>query len=214
MAGFYMEERFGAWQIGEDTNQGAVEFNLFFPDRDKAPLQYGVRADRPNYGNSQIESIRVVGDFMPSLGLKAWDWSNGPSMTKTPHPKGWVWSYRTPDALPSGFYEYKYYLTFADGVARKVPDPCARYGGSTNQNSGFVIGGSRPSDHRVPPVNGGRKHLRDLVVYELNIDDFTANYRRSKAPVAAVQDRLDYLQQIGRQRHRVPALDHVVEAGL
>jgi glycosidase len=197
MAGFYMAERFGAWQIGDDANQGAVEFKLFFPDRAKAPSQYGVRAKRPNYGDPQITGIRVVGDFMPSLGLKAWDWLNGPSMTKTPHPKGWVWTFRTPVPLPSGFYEYKFFVTFANGETRRVPDPCARYGGSTNQNSGFVVGGSRPSDHVIPPVKGGRKHLRDLVVYELNIDDFTANYRRGKAPVAAVKDRLNYLQELG-----------------
>jgi hypothetical protein len=37
MAGFYMDERFGAWQVGNDPNQGAVQFKLFFPDRAKSP---------------------------------------------------------------------------------------------------------------------------------------------------------------------------------
>lgn len=198
MAGFYMDERFGAWQVGNDPNQGAVQFKLFFPDHAKSPSQYVACPDQPNYGNPQITSIRVVGDFMPSLGLQSWDWLNGPSLTQTPHPKGSVWTYQTPIQLPKDFYQYKYYVTFADGTARKVPDPCARYGGPTSQNSGFVIGGSTPAANVVPPVAGGRKHLRDLVVYELNIDDFTEQYRGSKAPVEAVQDRLDYLQnQLG-----------------
>jgi len=198
MAGFYMDERFGAWQVGNNPNQGAVQFKLSFPDHAKSPSQYVTRPNQPNYANPQITSIRVVGDFMPSLGLQSWDWINGPSLTQTPHPKGSVWTYQTPIQLSKDFYQYKYYVTFADGTARKVPDPCARYGGPTSQNSGFVIGGSTPTANVVPPVAGGRKHLRDLVVYELNIDDFTDQYRGSKAPVEAVQDRLDYLQnQLG-----------------
>jgi 1,4-alpha-glucan branching enzyme len=106
-----------------------------------------------------------------------------------------VWTYQTPVALPKGFYQYKYLVTFANGTNRKVADPCTRYGGPADQNSGFVIGGSSPADNVVPPVAGGRKHLRDLVVYELNIDDFTEQYRGSKAPADAVRDRLDYLQK-------------------
>jgi 1,4-alpha-glucan branching enzyme len=37
--------------------------------------------------------------------------------------------------------------------------------------------------------------LRDLVVYELMIDDFTDEYRGYRAPLDAVQDRLDYLEK-------------------
>ena len=66
-----------------------------------------------------------------------------------------------------------------------------------NQNSGFVIGGSAPADNVVPPVAGGRKNLRDLVVYELNIDDFTEQFRGLEAPVEAVKERLAYLQSLG-----------------
>jgi 1,4-alpha-glucan branching enzyme len=195
MAGFYMSERFGAWQVGDDPDKGAVQFKLFFPDRNKAPEQYEARPGQPTYGDPQITAIRVVGDFMPALGLAAWDWANGPAMTKTSHAKGTVWTYQTPVELPKGFYQYKYLVTFANGTSRKVPDPCTRYGGPADQNSGFVIGGSSPADNVVPPVAGSRKHLRDLVVYELNIDDFTEQYRGSKAPVEAVRDRLDYLQK-------------------
>ena len=75
---------------------------------------------------------------------------------------------------------------------RKVSDPCTRYGGSENQNSALVIGGSDPA---VAPLAGGRKHLRDLVVYELMIDDFTDEYRGARAPLDAVRDKLDYLDR-------------------
>jgi 1,4-alpha-glucan branching enzyme len=194
MPGLYMDERFGAWQVGDDSEQGAVEFKVFFPDRNKDPGQYEAHADRPTYGDPQIAGIQVVGDFMAVLGLTTWDWANGPALTRTPHAKGWVWTYRTPTVVPKNFYEYKYYVTFDDGTTRKVPDPCARYGGRENQNSGFVIGGSRPADNTVTPLAGGRKHQRDLIVYELNIDDFTEEYRGVNAPVRAVGDKLDYLQ--------------------
>lgn len=132
---------------------------------------------------------------MHHLGLTDWDWAAGPAMTKAAHPKGWVWTYRTPTPLPTGFYEYKYLVTFADGTKRKVSDPCTRYGGKENQNAAVVVGGSTLADTRVAPLAGGRKPLRDLVVYELMIDDFTAEYRGYRAPLDAVRDRLDYLQK-------------------
>lgn len=195
MASLYMSEQFGAWQVGDDPDQGAVQFKLFFPDRTKDPSQYEARANQPNYGDPQITGIRVVGDFMHVLGLSDWDWANGPAMTKTKHAKGVVWSYVTPVELPQGFCQYKYFVTFANDTTRKVPDPCTRYGGPADQNSGIVVGGSTPAENVVPPVAGGRKHLRDLVVYELNIDDFTEQYRGLEAPVQAVRERLDYLQK-------------------
>jgi 1,4-alpha-glucan branching enzyme len=195
MTGFYMSEQFGAWQVGEDSDQGAVEFKLFFPDRAKSPSQYEARPGHPTYGDPQITGIRVVGDFMSKLGLTDWDWANGPVMTKTSHAKGSVWTYQTPVQLPQGFYQYKYFVTFSNGDTRKVPDPCTRYGAPADQNSGFVIGGSTSAANAVPPVQGGRKNLRDLVVYELNIDDFTEQYRGAQPPIQAVRDRLDYLQK-------------------
>jgi 1,4-alpha-glucan branching enzyme len=194
-AGFYMLEQFGAWQVGDDHDQGAVRFKLFFPDRSRSPTQYEARAGKPTYGDPQISGIRVVGDFMSKLGLKDWDWANGLVMARTDHAKGTVWVYQTPVELPQGFYQYKYHVTFKDGSTRKVPDPCTRYGGTAGQNSGFVVGGSSPADNVVAPVAGGRKHLRDLVVYELNIDDFTEQYRGLESPAQAVRDRLDYLQK-------------------
>lgn len=141
MAGLYMSERFGAWQVGDDPDKGAVQFKLFFPDRTKDPSQYEARVGQPTYGNPQITQIRVAGDFMHALGLTDWDWANGPVMTKAGHAKGVVWSYVTPVELPQGFYQYKYFVTFANGTTRKAPDPCTRYGGPADQNSGVVIGG-------------------------------------------------------------------------
>jgi pullulanase len=47
----------------------------------------------------------------------------------------------------------------------------------------------RPIAKRLP--------LRDLVVYELMIDDFTAAFRGERAPIDAVRDKLDHLQSLG-----------------
>ncbi|EKV01575.1 1,4-alpha-glucan branching enzyme [Leptolyngbya sp. PCC 7375] len=192
MAEMYMSERFGAWQVGNDPSQGAAEFKLFFPNRSKDASQYEDKGG--TYGDPQITSIQVVGDFQAQLGQSPWDIGQAPQMQKAAHSKGWVWSYRTPTNLQAGFYEYKYYLTFNNGETRYVGDPCTRYGGSENQNSAFVIGGSAPTNNQVSPLAHGRKHLRDLIVYELMIDDFTDEYRGARAPLEAVRDKLDYLQ--------------------
>ncbi len=103
-------------------------------------------------------------------------------MTKSDHPEGSQWRFTTPVELPAGFYEYQYFVKYKDGTNRFVSDPCTRYGGSRNQqgvvdresrnnlNAGIVVGGSRSA---VIPVAGGRKHLRDLRVYEMNLDNFS-----------------------------------------
>jgi 1,4-alpha-glucan branching enzyme len=174
----YMDERLGAWQIGDAVDVGAVEFKLFFP----------AGAD------PHITSIRVPGSFQSELGQPAWDFLNAPNMVQQPHPEGTLWTYTTPLDLPAGFYEYKYLVTFDNGEVRWVSDPCTRYGGSANQNAAFVIGGSWPP---ATPLAQARKPLRDLVVYELHLDDFTADFRRTRAPLDAATDKLDYLQALG-----------------
>ena len=189
----YMSEKFGAWQAGSDRQRDQVEFKLFFPDRSKDPTQYQEGQAAANYGDPQITSIQVAGTFQAQLGQKNWDFAAAPALLREPHPKGWVWRYRTDVALTAGFYEYKYLVTFHDGTQRKVSDPCARYGGRERQNAGFVIGG-RSGEMQVAPVAGGRQPVRDLIVYELMIDDFTDEYRGARAPLDAVRDKLDYLQ--------------------
>ncbi len=205
----YMKERFGSWQIGTDPDKGKVEFKLFFPDMSIDPSQYNlddwkykkrdengkvidvVEPKPPDYGDPNIALIQVIGDFQSLLGHKNWDRATAPAMIKTSHSKGYLWTYSTPIELPAGFYEYKYFVTYNNGEQRYVSDPCARYGGSKDLNSAFVIGGSFPT---VTPIVGGRKNLRDLVVYELMIDDFTDEFRGVKAPLDAVTEKLDYLQ--------------------
>lgn len=191
----YMAEKFGAFQVGSDENGGAVEFRIFFPDRAVDPGQYAPQPEGKhvaNYGDPEIASIQVVGDFQPQLGLAAWDTATAPFMLRQGHPKGFVYGYRT-ERLEKGFYQYKYFVTFTDGKTLMVGDPCARYGGSENQNSGVVVGGSHPE---VIPLANGRKPYRDLVTYEVMIDDFTAGYRGLRAPIEAVGDKLDYLQSV------------------
>ena len=74
----------------------------------------------------------MVGDFQVVLGQSNWDTDTAPQLTISSHPQGWVWSFTTPVDLPTGFYEYQYFVTFDDGETRFVSDPCARYGGSRN----------------------------------------------------------------------------------
>ena len=207
----YMDERFGAWQVGEYQNKGRVCFKLFFPDRTKDSSQYGstrkiLTPDGgekeeiiPDYGDPKILTIQVAGDFQQHLGQANWDFTAAPMLVKKEHAKGWIWTYETDIELPAGFYQYKYYVKFENGTLRKVGDPCTRYGGQDGetQNSGFVIGGSSPDQNKVSPLADGRKHLRDLIIYELMIADFTAEFQGTRAPLDAIRDKLDYLQTLG-----------------
>jgi len=173
-------------QFGPVVQGPAVEFRLFFPDRSVDPLQY------TQGGLPRIKKIQVVGDFQADLGSRNWDVETAPQLVLEPHPQGRLFRYRIPE-LPEAFYQFKYFVTFENQTTRWCTDPCARYAATKHENAGFVIGGGRQSvreiAHRLP--------LKDLVIYELMIEDFTSGYRQDRAPLDAVWDKLDYLQELG-----------------
>lgn len=175
-------------QFGAVVDQDKVEFKLFFPDNAIDPGQY-TRGGLP-----RIKEIRVRGDFQSHIGGQDWELSTAPMMTKGPHPKGWLYTCKIDQALPEGFYQYKYFVTFENETTRWCGDPCTKYGGSDeHENAGFAIGGHSmavsPIPNRLPP--------QDLVLYELMIDDFTSEFRGNRAPIDAIKDRLDYLLALG-----------------
>ena len=179
----WIESRCGAWPVGDIPDGGAIEFRLFFPA--------GVATN--------IAEIRVAGTFQSHTGGTDWDFDGGLALAEdTSDPRGTFWSART-GLLEKGFYEYKYLDIFDDPAPtrRILSDPCARYGGLSNDNSAVVVGGSAPADNLVVPLPGGRRPLVDLVVYELMIDDFTAEFRLGRAPIDAVLDKLDRLVDLG-----------------
>ena len=75
---------------------------------------------------------------------------------------------------------------------RVVGDPCTKYGGDSLDRSAFVVGGlpaeAAPIDTRLPSS--------DLIIYELMIDDFTKEYRGTRAPIDAIADKLDLVQAL------------------
>ena len=76
-----------------------------------------------------------------------------------------------------------------------ITDPCGRYGGSMNQNSGFVVGGAIET---VQPLPFPRLPYRDLIIYEMMIDDFTAKLKLpNEAPLQTVVRKLDDLVALG-----------------
>lgn len=115
------------------------------------------------------------------------------ALQRTNEASGVIWSLDT-RALPPGFFEYRYHLKFQGGLEREVADPCARYGGTDPvlPSSGVVVG--KGAVRTVTPL-AGRKPLRDLVIYELNVDDFTADFRGASAPLDAIH-RLDLGSQL------------------
>lgn len=183
----YMKEKLGSWQISGDATSGKAQFRIFFPNEADG-LQHN------------IKSIQVCGDFQKAIGqTENWNPALAPTMEKSAHPEGEIWSWTTPEEIKQGFYQYKYLVTYHDPTEppRWVSDPCTRYGGEDNMNAALVIGGSQPMDNTIVPLAGGRKPLRELTIYELMIDDFTAEYRQARAPLDAICDRLDYLVDCG-----------------
>lgn len=185
-----MYEQFGAREIGDTRT---ARFRLFVPDRVLDPNQYS------SGGLPNISTVHVIGDFASDLGKADWQVDPLFKMTKTKFKdpedgkeKGWLYELVT-SALPEAFYQYKFHITYASGVTRVVCDPCTRYGGATDQNSALVIGG--PKMDAVPLASP--KPLEQQVVYELMIDDFTAEILDNKARLAVVRDKLDYLAGLG-----------------
>jgi 1,4-alpha-glucan branching enzyme len=188
-----MYEQLGA----REAAGGRARFDVFLPDAAVDPTQYA------GGGAPRIKALHVVGSFQdqvpgPGGGFGA-NWTISPACELTrgarPHAgRGWPWSFETPVALRDGFYEYKLHVEFGDGTTRLIGDPCTRYGGATHDNAGFTAGGREAA---VKPLPGPRRRLRDLVIYELMIDDFTAGYRAGRAPLEAVRDRLDHLRELG-----------------
>jgi hypothetical protein len=177
-----MVERCGAWQHRGDATGGQVEFRVYFPPE----------------ADPRVTSIRVGGDFQHHLGDFDWDFGRGLDLSPRSRAGGGTfWEAVTATRLPAGFYQYKYFVEFDGAAPRVVTDPCARYGGLQDQNAAVAVGGSSPAENTVRPLPGGRLPLTDLVIYELMIDDFTAEYRRGRAPLDAVVDRLDQIAAAG-----------------
>jgi len=181
----YMNEKLGSWQVSGDEKAGKAQFKVFFP-KESTGLQH------------HIKSIYVCGSFQKALGqANDWEPNLANQMTRSQHTEGEIWVWLSPKELPHDFYQYKYYVTFNDSTTRWVSDPCARYGGENNMNAAFVIGGSQPGDNVISTLKDGRKSLKELVIYELMIDDFTSEFRAARAPLDAVCDKLDYLMNCG-----------------
>jgi 1,4-alpha-glucan branching enzyme len=177
-----MYETFGAGR----QDDGSHGFRLFVPDNAIDPGQYG------RGGACKITEVRAVGDFQQTLdpARRNWSYADGLVLTEQPHPHGRLFAATLPPDFPDGYYQYKYVVTFRNGSVRWVGDPCTKYGGTGHNNSAFVKGGT-PLQPPDPPAQ--RRPWQDLVIYELMIDDFTAEYRQGRAPIDAVVDKLDYL---------------------
>ena len=190
-----MYEEFGA---REKDNTETAEFKLFIPDEAYDPSQY------EGGGLPQIKEVRVVGDFFPT---PIWNGLDGLLMEKTLYKdknglkKGWLYSAKT-SVLKTGFYQYKYSITFENGKSRLINDPCCQWGGPAAskpgeqpQTSGFTIGGHKIDVPKyLKPVPA-----QDLIIYELMIDDFTKNLpvNNRSSLKALLEDKLDYLVDLG-----------------
>jgi pullulanase len=122
-------------QFGAVIDQSKVEFKLFFPDNSVDPAHYA------RGGLPKIKEIRIRGDFQSHIGGQDWELATAPMMAKNPHSKGWLYTCKIDQALPEGFYQYKYFVTFENETTRWCGDPCTKYGGADeHENAGFAKG--------------------------------------------------------------------------
>ncbi|MDP9794302.1 glycosidase [Catenuloplanes nepalensis] len=172
--------------LGASAEGDTVTFRVFIPDAGRDPSQYDGDAF------SFIRDIRVVGSFQRAGGGWAWDAASAPRLERTDHPSGHLYVLAI-SGLPEGWYEYKYLVTFEGGAQRWVTDPCTKYVGRNDENSGFVIGGPplRVRDLRT------RLPLSDIVMYEINPLDATSSYRGDRSPADALRDKLDHIADLG-----------------
>lgn len=186
-----MYEQFGGLV---DQTAKTVTFRLFIPDGERAPFQYS------GGGQPRLTDVFVVGSFQ-NPATKQWDLAAPVRMLPADYVdaasgllKGILYQHTT-GPLPDGFYEYKYLAYFENAAPRLITDPCARYGGAVNQNSGFVVGGAIET---VQPLVSPRLPYQDLIIYELMIDDFTAGLKRAdEAPLQTIARKLDDLLALG-----------------
>lgn len=178
-------------QFGANVQNHDVTFQVFFPDAAKDPAQY-IRGGLP-----RIKKIQVTGDFQAKINHNNWDVETAPEMVKEDHPQGWLYSYKA--TLPDGFYQYKYYVTFENGEKRWCNDPCTKYSGQDprHENAAFVIGGNRIQN--ISPI-GKRLPPKDLIIYELMIDDFVDKFDLldpHKSHLDVIREKIDYLVDLG-----------------
>jgi hypothetical protein len=177
-------EDFGAHDVG-----GRIRFSVFIPGPDQYIPGRG--------GEARIASLEAYGTFQQPVTGQPWDLADAVQLDPEPFEGGTLYT-ATTGAVPDDFYEYKYRVSFegAAGEPRIITDPCARYGHGENENSGVVVGGSRPADNIVTPLMK-RLPYADLVIYELFLEDFTKEYRGSRSPVQAVLEKLDRIASLG-----------------
>lgn len=182
--------------FGPKIDGNEVTFQLFFP----GSSEYIKDDTKPKYGLPEIKKIQVLGTFQSNIGQENWNIDNAPQMMKEHYCKGELYTFST--KLPDNFYEYKFYVTFNDGVTRWCNDPCTKYSGQdpNHENSGFVVGGNKVKD--VKKIKH-RLSQKDLIVYEMMIDDFTENLIKSdsnepeKSRLDLVRDKIKYLKGLG-----------------
>ncbi len=172
--------------FGAVVTERRVEFRLFFPDNTRDSSQY------TNGGPPRIQRIQIPGTFQSGIGGIDWDYTNAPAMVRNEHPNGWLYTYQI-NELPEGCYQYKFFVTFENGTSRWCGDPCTRHSEGADENPAFIIGESETTVNPIP----NRLPLMDLITYELMIDDLTREYRGNTAPMDAIRNRIDYLEDLG-----------------
>jgi 1,4-alpha-glucan branching enzyme len=193
-----------------DHVAGTVKFRLFFPDHTKDSCQYFqeyiVKDDKGRIiainqaSLPNIDSIEIAGNFPASVGKLT---MKAPVPYPAGKPKGIL--YESNDIkIPEGFYHYNFVVTFKNREIRVCNDPCTKYHTHLDGRdcSGFVIGGNLDKAELIRQ----RLPLKDLIIYELMIDDFISEMmidesnqilKSPEAPLDLIRKKINYLKDLG-----------------
>lgn len=177
-----MFEQFGALPQNNVAN-GGLKDNVIF--RVFVPFSMRNRTDE-----SQIKSITVTGDFidklsgngvgnnwkiLPEFQMEEVKFDKANFITNVDFLEGRLFELTISD-IPAGYYQYSYAVVFNDDEFRLVSDPCGRWGANDILGRSGLVVGWEPSQGAplvVNSLNGKRKLLKDLIIYEIEIDDYT-----------------------------------------
>lgn len=197
-----MYESFGALV---NHKKKTVQFKLFFPDHrlDKNQYfeRYSVGLDKNGEEIINLGGLPDISQIAVKVGDEEGNWKillKKLSVEQYPnkHPRGYLYQ-SEPVKLKDGFFQYKYVITFKDGEIRECNDPCTKYHHFTGKhdNSAFVIGGPAEEVRAIPDEK--RLPLKDLIIYEVMLDDFTDQYRGEKCQLDAFLEKIPYLEDLG-----------------
>ena len=156
---------------GSEVKNGRVNFKLFLPD--VSPIRIMAKAWPFNSNSDRVEIV------LKNNEINMWTGSFEPKA--------------------SGLYEYAYDVEYNDGSEYISSDPCAKLSSPRGEFSAFCVGESVKEGYAWQnDLRFNRPEDRELRVYELMLQDFTAEWQKTGlSPISLATEMLDHIANSG-----------------